>query len=409
LDLQKSLEELCLQKEEAIRRDDFDKASSLRDQEVLLRYNFESLMRKEKDQLQDFDPILTTVEINQVISTWTGVPLTRINTSEAERLLQMESVLQERVIGQEEAVVAVAKSIRRARAGLKDSKRPIACLMFAGSTGVGKTELVKALAEYFYGGEDSMVRFDMSEYMMRYTVAKLIGAPPGYLGFQDGGRLTEAVRVKPYSLVLFDEVEKAHVDVLNIMLQVFDDGRLTDSRGRVIMFDNTLIVLTSNVGAWEIQMSYGITKRDPYSRDRFGETNDRDRQERYKQVKEDVRVAMEKKFRPEFINRLDEIIVFKPLSRSQLEKICEVLIRGLAERLKEQGLLLEVTAPVREKLSIMGDDPAYGARPLRRAVVNTVENLLASVLLTRPKDVDTLETAIIFLNEAGDFDLKLKT
>jgi ATP-dependent Clp protease ATP-binding subunit ClpC len=324
-------------------------------------------------------------DVSEVIAGWTGIPMTKISENESQKLLKMEETLHERLIGQHHAIVSVSKAIRRARVGLRNPNRPIASFIFAGPTGVGKTELTKALASYMFGSEDVMVRLDMSEYMEKHTVAKLIGSPPGYVGYSEGGQLTEAVRSKPYTVVLFDEVEKAHPDVFNLLLQILDDGRLTDSKGRTIDFKNTLIIMTSNVGAKIIEKESGIQTRKSSSTnfdinsDFLSVASDPVIDPAlFKRISILVNEELKKYFRPEFLNRLDEIIVFSHLTRQDIVQIADIMIKQLKDRMKEKEINLVVKDPVKRMLVELGFDPIYGARPLRRAVIQLLEDNLAS-------------------------------
>jgi len=323
-------------------------------------------------------------DISEVIAGWTGIPITKISETESKKLLNMEDTIHERIIGQHQAIEAVSKAIRRARVGLRNPNRPIASFIFAGPTGVGKTELTKALASYMFGSEETMIRLDMSEYMEKHTVAKLIGSPPGYVGYSEGGQLTEAVRSKPYTVVLFDEVEKAHPDVFNLLLQILDDGRLTDSKGRTIDFKNTVIIMTSNVGAKIIEKESGIQSKKStkssldinsdflsYSSDPVMDPNV------YKRISFLVNEELKKYFRPEFLNRLDEIIVFSHLTRNDVKQISDIMIKQLQDRMKEKEIELDVRNVVKDILVEQGFDPIYGARPLRRAVMRLLEDNLA--------------------------------
>ena len=301
---------------------------------------------------------------------WTGIPVSKLAQTESEKLLKLEEKLHERVIGQAEAVDAISRAIRRARAGLKDPKRPIGSFIFLGPTGVGKTELARALAEVMFGDEDAMIRVDMSEYMEKHSTSRLVGSPPGYVGFEDGGQLTEKVRRKPYSVILLDEIEKAHPDVFNILLQVLEDGRLTDSKGRTVDFRNTVVIMTSNVGADALKYN----KHVGFNLQEGGKTD-------YKDMKGKMLEELKKAFRPEFLNRLDEMIVFHSLEREHLKQIVSLMTEQLAKRLKEQGIELELTEAAQEKITTEGYDPAYGARPLRRALQKHVEDRLSEELL----------------------------
>jgi ATP-dependent Clp protease ATP-binding subunit ClpC len=336
--------------------------------------------------------MVTETDVADVVSNWTGIPVTKITGSESARLLKMEETLHERIIGQKHAVVSVSKAIRRARVGLRNPNRPIASFIFAGPTGVGKTELTKALSEYMFGSEESMIRLDMSEYMEKHTVAKLIGSPPGYVGYNEGGQLTEAVRSKPYSVVLFDEVEKAHPDVFNLLLQILDDGRLTDSKGRVIDFTNTLIIMTTNLGAKIIERESGIKPKGEGDKG-FKITPEavlgwepvpepiKD-PELFERVTKLVNDELKDFFRPEFLNRIDEIIVFNHLTRYDIWEICELMIKSVQKRLKDKDIDLIVDTSVRALLTDEGYDPLYGARPLRRAIMRYLEDTLAEKCLS---------------------------
>ena len=352
-------------------------------------------------------------DVAQVIAGWTGIPMTKISENESEKLLKMEDTLHERLIGQHHAIVSVSKAIRRARVGLRNPNRPIASFIFAGPTGVGKTELTKALATYMFGNEDVMVRLDMSEYMEKHTVAKLIGSPPGYVGYSEGGQLTEAVRSKPYTVVLFDEVEKAHPDVFNLLLQILDDGRLTDSKGRTIDFKNALIIMTSNVGAKIIEKESGIETRKSSSSNFDINSNFLSNASDpvidpalFKRISFLVNEELKKYFRPEFLNRLDEIIVFSHLTRQDIIQISEIMVKQLKDRMKEKEITLIVKDPVKHMLVEQGFDPIYGARPLRRAVINILEDNLACEFLAKPLypktklivDVDLENKVVVTVN-----------
>ena len=357
-----------------------------------------------------FDEV-TESDISKVISAWTGIPVTKINQSENERLKVMESILHKRLIGQHHAIVAVSKAVRRARVGIQDPKRPIASFIFAGPTGVGKTELTKALAEYMFDDEKSLIRFDMSEFMERHTVAKLIGSPPGYVGFQDGGQLTEAVRQKPYSIVLFDEVEKAHPDVFNLFLQILDDGHLTDSSGKEVSFKNCIIVMTTNLGSRVIEKESPVLSKEKIGFGRSLDSTALEREskkiellvnsdgsfslkppvereitaedeEKFVKITGLVQEELKKFFRPEFLNRIDDIIVFNHLSKHDIWEICGLMLGGLSKRLKEQGATLNVDNAVRFFLTDEGYDPIYGARPLRRSITKFLEDKLAETCLS---------------------------
>merc|ERR1712127_287045 len=383
-------------KEECIKEHDFEAAKQLLDHEMEVRTHIrimkQSALTNEARGFtrRDVD-MVTETDVSDVVSNWTGIPVTKITGSESERLMKMEETIHERIIGQKHAVVSVSKAIRRARVGLRNPNRPIASFIFAGPTGVGKTELTKALAAYLFGADDSMVRLDMSEYMEKHTVAKLIGSPPGYVGYNEGGQLTEAVRTTPYTVVLFDEIEKAHPDVFNLLLQILDDGRLTDSKGRTIDFKNTLIIMTSNVGAKIIEKESGIQTRKPstssldINSDFLSSASDPVLDPTlFKRISFLVNEELKKYFRPEFLNRLDEIIVFSHLTRQDVTKISEIMIQELKNRMKEKEIELEVRDVVKRILVEQGFDPIYGARPLRRAVIRLLEDNLAHEFLAKP-------------------------
>ncbi len=368
-ELETRLEELRSEKDSAIQGQEFEQAAALRDQEQRLRDELENRRLEWQKRQEAHDVAVTEEDIAEIVSSWTGVPVKKLAEVETDRLLNMEGLLHQRVIGQEEAVTAVARAIRRARAGLKDPKRPIGSFIFLGPTGVGKTELARALAEAMFGDEDAIIRVDMSEYMERHTTARLVGAPPGYVGFEEGGQLTEKVRRKPYSVVLLDEVEKAHPEVFNVLLQVLDDGRLTDGKGRTVDFRNTVIIMTSNVGA---QM---IRKGGP-----LGFTSGED--SAYNDMKTRVMEELKRTFRPEFLNRVDDMIVFHPLSEQDIGKIVELMSEDLRKRVEEYGLHFTLTDAARQFLSKEGYDPQYGARPLKRAMQRHIEDRLSEALLT---------------------------
>lgn len=397
--LMHELQETIKDKEECIKEHDFEAAKQLLDHEMEVRTHIrimkQSALTNEARGFSRRDvDMVTETDVSDVISNWTGIPVTKITGSESERLLKMEDTIHERIIGQKHAVVAVSKAIRRARVGLRNPNRPIASFIFAGPTGVGKTELTKALSDYMFSSEDSMIRLDMSEYMEKHTVAKLIGSPPGYVGYNEGGQLTEAVRSKPYSVVLFDEVEKAHPDVFNLLLQILDDGRLTDSKGRVIDFTNTLIIMTTNLGAKIIERESGIKSKSDQGDRGFKITPDavlgwepvpepiKD-PELFERVSKLVNEELKNFFRPEFLNRIDEIIVFNHLTRIDIWEICELQIKSVQKRLKEKGINLIVDLAVQAFLTDEGYDPIYGARPLRRAIMKYLEDTLAEQCLSK--------------------------
>ena len=371
-ELEKQLKEIIKEKEEAIRNQEFEKASDLRDDEANLKDKIREIQEKWRNEQDENKPTVGVEEVAQVISTITGIPVTKITEGESQRLLKLEDTLHARVIGQHEAVVSISKAIRRARVGLKSPNRPIGSFIFSGPTGVGKTELAKALAEAVFGSEDNMVRIDMSEFMEKHTTAKLIGSPPGYVGYDDGGHMTEIIRKKPYSVVLFDEIEKAHPDVFNIMLQILDDGRLTDSKGRHVSFKNTIIIMTSNVGAHMIQNTSKLG---------FSVSND-EKKDKYEKLKDTVMEELKKAFRPEFLNRIDDIIVFAHLNKEEIREIVDLMLNDLFKRLGERELSIEVTDAAKDYLAKEGYSETYGARPLRRVIQKKVEDVLAEEILT---------------------------
>ena len=378
-ELEKELKATIKQKEDAIRSQEFETASNLRNTEVQIKDKIRELQDSWRSSQENNKPTVGVEEVAQVISTITGVPVTKITEGESERLLKLEDTLHKRVIGQNEAVVALSKAIRRARVGLKSPNRPIGSFIFSGPTGVGKTELAKALAEAVFGSEDNIVRVDMSEFMVKHSTAKLIGSPPGYVGYDDGGHMTEIIRKKPYSVVLFDEIEKAHPDVFNIMLQILDDGRLTDSKGRLISFKNTIIIMTSNVGASMITSTQKLG---------FSVAGD-EKKDKYEKLKDTVMEELKKAFRPEFLNRIDDIIVFAHLSKEEIREIVDLMLKDLFKRLDERELTIEVGDDVKDYLAKEGYSEAYGARPLRRVIQKKIEDVLAEEILTgnyKPKD-----------------------
>ena len=370
-DLESQVNLLQQEKEASIKNEEFEKAAELRDKEQKLRQKMESLRNDWKSRRSMAEPMVTEEEVAGVVSKWTGIPVAKLQQEEADRLLKLEEILHQRLIGQEEAVKAVSMAVRRARAGLKDPRRPIGSFIFLGPTGVGKTELARALAEALFGDENAMVRLDMSEYMERHTVSRLVGAPPGYVGFEEGGQLTEKVRRKPYSVVLLDEIEKAHPEVFNTLLQVLEDGRLTDSQGRTVDFRNTVVVMTSNVGANLIERSTTIGFQVAAEEEK----------DNYEKMKDNVLDELKKTFRPEFLNRIDEVIVFHSLSRDEIKRILDLMIKPVTNQLAEREIQLEVNEEAKEILTKEGYDPVFGARPLRRAVQRLIENPLSEELL----------------------------
>ncbi|NJN57620.1 MAG: ATP-dependent Clp protease ATP-binding subunit [Leptolyngbyaceae cyanobacterium SL_5_9] len=394
-ELDKELRQVLKDKDDAVRSQDFDRAGELRDREMEIKAEIRAIAQSKKTSEsadgEDTSPIVDEEDIAQIVASWTGVPVNKLTESESEKLLHMEDTLHQRLVGQEEAVRAISRAIRRARVGLKNPNRPIASFIFSGPTGVGKTELAKSLASYFFGSEDAMIRLDMSEFMERHTVSKLIGSPPGYVGYNEGGQLTEAVRRRPYTVVLFDEIEKAHPDVFNMLLQILEDGRLTDAKGRTVDFKNTLLIMTSNIGSKVIEKGGQSLGFDVSSE------NQADAQ--YTRIRSLVNEELKQYFRPEFLNRLDEIIVFRQLSKDEVKEISDILLKEVFGRLTEQGITLEVTERFKDRLVEEGYNPSYGARPLRRAIMRLLEDSLAEEILSgRVKEGDT---AIVDVNDDG--------
>jgi len=396
--IDRELRQIQKQKEESVRDQNFDQAGQLREKEIELTSKIKELLENKKETTSQEDsgtvsdtskknlialqnPLVSEEDVAHIVASWTGVPVQKLTETESVKLLNMEETLHQRLIGQDEAVKAVSRAIRRARVGLKNPNRPIASFIFSGPTGVGKTELTKSLASYFFGSEEAMIRLDMSEFMERHTVSKLIGSPPGYVGFNEGGQLTEAVRRRPYTVVLFDEVEKAHPDVFNLLLQLLEEGRLTDSKGRTVDFKNTLLIMTSNIGSKVIEKGGGGLGFE------FSGESVEDSQ--YNRIKSLVNEELKQYFRPEFLNRLDEIIVFRQLTKNEVKEIAEIMLKEVFARLKDKGIKLDVTDAFKERLVEEGYNPAYGARPLRRAVMRLLEDSLAEEVLSgRIKDGD---------------------
>ncbi len=389
-ELEDKIKEVKAEKKAAINNQDFEKAASFRDEEKKLSEELDK-QKKLWAAKNSKDSQIGYEEIADVVSQWTGIPVKKLQGEESERLLNMEEILHKRVIGQEPAVEALAKAIRRSRVGLKDPKKPIGSFIFLGPTGVGKTELSKALAESMFGDENAMIRVDMSEYMEKHSVSKIVGSPPGYVGFDDGGQLTEKIRRKPYSVILFDEIEKAHPDVFNILLQILDDGRLTDAKGRTVDFKNTVIIMTSNVGASTIkkQRTLGFSSG----------TSDEEKDE-YEKMKENVMAELKRTFRPEFLNRIDEIIVFHSLSKEHIKSIVSLMIDNLSGRLEQMNIKIELDDKAKELLADEGFDPVYGARPLQRAIRRKIEDRLSEELLK-----GTIEKSDTIKISAGEKDL----
>ncbi|WP_173917983.1 ATP-dependent protease ATP-binding subunit ClpC [Halobacillus sp. Marseille-Q1614] len=388
-ELEQKLEEVRKEKDAAVQSQEFEKAASLRDSEQRLRDELDQTKDEWKEKQGQEDSEVTVEDIASIVSTWTGVPVSKMTKDESERLLQLEDTLHNRVIGQEEAVKAISKAIRRARAGLKDPKRPIGSFIFLGPTGVGKTELARALAESMFGEEDAMIRIDMSEYMEKHSTSRLVGSPPGYVGYDEGGQLTEKVRNKPYSVILLDEIEKAHPEVFNILLQVLEDGRLTDSKGRVVDFRNTVLIMTSNVGAHEL-------KSNKYLGFSMG-----DEDQNYKDMKSKVTDELKKAFRPEFLNRIDETIVFHSLERRHMKDIVTLMAEQLRKRLLDQDIDFTLSEKAIEHIAKEGFDPEYGARPLRRSIQKNVEDLLSEELLK--ENIHKGQKVEIDLNDNKEF------
>ncbi|MFN4195170.1 MAG: ATP-dependent Clp protease ATP-binding subunit [Thermosynechococcus sp.] len=398
-ELDRELRQVLKEKDDAVRAQNFDKAGELRDREMELKAQIRAIAQQKKAELasgEEETPVVTEEDIAHIVASWTGVPVSKLTESESEKLLHMEETLHQRVIGQDEAVKAISRAIRRARVGLKNPNRPIASFIFSGPTGVGKTELTKALAAYFFGSEEAMVRLDMSEYMERHTVSKLIGSPPGYVGYNEGGQLTEAVRRRPYTVVLFDEIEKAHPDVFNLLLQILEDGRLTDSKGRTVDFKNTLLIMTSNIGSKVIEKGAGGLGFE------FGTEDAAESQ--YNRIRSLVNEELKQYFRPEFLNRLDEIIVFRQLTKDEVKQIADILLKEVFSRLTEKGITLEVTERFKDRLIEEGYNPSYGARPLRRAIMRLLEDTLAEEMLSgRIREGDT---ALIDVDESGQVKIQ---
>ncbi|MDM3851389.1 MAG: ATP-dependent Clp protease ATP-binding subunit [Aphanizomenon gracile PMC649.10] len=391
-ELDKELRQILKEKDDAVRSQDFDRAGELRDREMEIKAEIRTIAQTKSNSASGdgVEPVVTEEDIAHIVASWTGVPVNKLTESESEKLLHMEDTLHQRLIGQEDAVKAVSRAIRRARVGLKNPNRPIASFVFSGPTGVGKTELAKSLASYFFGSEEAMIRLDMSEYMERHTVSKLIGSPPGYVGYNEGGQLTEAVRRRPYTVVLFDEIEKAHPDVFNMLLQILEDGRLTDAKGRTVDFKNTLLILTSNIGSKVIEKGGSGIGFD------FAEDAN---ESQYNRIRSLVNEELKNYFRPEFLNRLDEIIVFRQLNKIEVTQIAEIMLKEVFGRLTEKGIVLEVTDRFKDRLITEGYSPSYGARPLRRAIMRLLEDSLAEEILSgRIKDGDT---ALVDVDENG--------
>jgi len=391
--VKRELVQVSRDKEAAVRAQDFDKAGHLRDRELELEAQIKAISENQNKDVNT--PIVDEEDIAQIVASWTGVPVNKLTETESELLLHLEDTLHQRIIGQQEAVTAVSRAIRRARVGLKNPDRPIASFIFSGPTGVGKTELTKALASYFFGSEEAMIRLDMSEFMERHTVSKLIGSPPGYVGYDEGGQLTEAVRRKPYTVVLFDEIEKAHPDVFNMMLQIMDDGRLTDAKGRTVDFKNTLLIMTSNIGSRAIEKGGGGIG--------FEIANSQS-ESSYNRIRNLVNEDLKQHFRPEFLNRVDDIIVFRQLTKPEITQIADILLGEVSTRLVEQGIELNVTAKFKDRVVQEGYNPSYGARPLRRAIMRLLEDSLAEAMLAGSIKIG--DTAIVDVDDRGEVKIE---
>lgn len=394
-EIENRLEALRIEKEAAISAQDFERAAKLRDDEQKQREELESKQREWKRSGSD-TIMVTPDDIAHIVANWTGVPVKKLAAEETERLLKLESILHERVVGQEEAVKAVSKAVRRARAGLKDPKRPVGSFIFLGPTGVGKTELARALAEALFDDEAAMVRLDMSEYMEKHSVSRLVGAPPGYVGYDEGGQLTDIVRRKPYAVILLDEIEKAHYDVFNILLQVLEDGRLTDSQGRTVDFRNTVIIMTSNAGSQQFKKDGG----------QLGFVSDNADPTGNRAAKARVMEEVKKTFRPEFLNRIDEIIVFSSLDDDELKQIIDIMLAEVSKRLQDAQITMEVTDHAKTEILAKGIDPGYGARPLRRAIQRMVEDVITDMLLNR--DVKAGDVVLVDSSDSGGLVLTQK-
>jgi ATP-dependent Clp protease ATP-binding subunit ClpC len=399
-ELDKELRQVLKEKDDAVRSQDFDRAGELRDREMEIKAEIRAIAQNKKtaesSEGGEDSPMVGEDDIAQIVASWTGIPVNKLTESESEKLLHMEDTLHQRMVGQDEAVKAISRAIRRARVGLKNPNRPIASFIFSGPTGVGKTELAKSLAAYFFGSEEAMIRLDMSEFMERHTVSKLIGSPPGYVGYNEGGQLTEAVRRRPYTVVLFDEIEKAHPDVFNMLLQILEDGRLTDAKGRTVDFKNTLLIMTSNIGSKVIEKGGGGLGFD------FEESA---ADSQYTRIRALVNEELKQYFRPEFLNRLDEIIVFRQLNKDEIKHIGDILLKEVYARLLEQhGINLEVTEKFKDRLVEEGYNPTYGARPLRRAIMRLLEDSLAEEILSGR--IKSGETATVDIGEEGQVQIR---
>jgi len=386
-ELEKEIENVAQEKESCIQAQEFEKAASYRDKEKQLRDDLRNMQEEWKEKRKEQESVVDEEDIAHVVGEMTGIPISRLAEAETAKLLRMEEERQKRIIGQDDAVKAVSRAVRRNRAGLRNPKRPIGSFIFLGPTGVGKTELAKTLAEALFDSEDNMVRIDMSEYMEKHSVSRLIGAPPGYVGYDEGGQLTEAVRRKPYSVILFDEIEKAHHDVWSVLLQVLDDGRITDSQGHKVDFKNTVVIMTSNVGS-------------PYLLEGVN-----DRGEIEEEAREAVMGELRRSFRPEFLNRVDDVVLFKPLRLEEIEQIVDLLTEELRNRLAERGIVLRLSEAGRELIAREGYDPVYGARPLKRYLKRQVETKIGRALISG----EAVEGAVVEIGVAdGGLDVKIE-
>ncbi|MEY8304700.1 ATP-dependent Clp protease ATP-binding subunit [Anaerosalibacter bizertensis] len=394
--IEERLEELSQEKEEAINTQNYEKAAEIRDKEKQLKKQLNDKKVEWEQEKKTVEMEVKYEEIAKVVSNWTGVPVSKMTVEESQRLLKLEDILHKKVIGQDEAVEAVSSAVRRARVGLKDPDKPVGTFIFVGPTGVGKTYLAKALSEALFGDEDSMIRIDMSEYMEKHSVSRLIGSPPGYVGYDEGGQLTEAVRRKPYSVILFDEIEKAHPDVFNALLQILDDGRLTDSKGRTVDFKNTVIIMTSNVGATTIKKQNVLGFSAPMEEEKA----------EYERIKENIKDELRRTFRPEFLNRIDEIIMFHPLSEENIREIVDVMVEDLENRLGKMNINIKISENTKKHISKKGFDPVYGARPLERTITKMIEDQLAEEILkgnvSKEDDIyiDYADEKLVFTKES---------
>jgi ATP-dependent Clp protease ATP-binding subunit ClpC len=395
---QKDLDRITKEKDAAINAQEYESAATLRESEASAREKVEQLRAEWQSQVSSDQPTVDEEEIAQVVAMWTGIPVTRIAQEESERLLHMEDAIHARVIGQDEAIKIVSKAVRRARAGLKDPKRPIGSFIFLGPTGVGKTHLARALAEFMFGSEDALIKIDMSEFMERHNVSRLVGAPPGYVGFDEGGQLTEAVRRKSYAVILLDEIEKAHPEVFNILLQILEDGHLTDAKGRRVDFRNSIIIMTSNLGAKSLQTNATLGFRA------MGETDAARAETSYEIIKEKVAAELKQNFRPEFLNRIDATVVFRSLTVEEIRQIVDLMLQRVRDQLKAQQMSLEVTQEAKDHIIKLGYDPAYGARPLRRVIQNMIEDVLAEHLLLGKYDPGT--TIVVDKSPEAGLDIR---